>query len=485
MRAASVNKFSVPALIGAIWFSGCATIKGYDSENAVASINSDRIHEALIPDAWQTNSENVFSNVLRWDDLQDPVLLALISRGLENNLTLESAYLSLESAEISLEQAQTRLRPIFDLGSGSVSLSQARQGSLNESYAFGGSASYQVDLWGRIRNSVTRAELSVLGQETVLRSLRISQSQAIARTYIDIRVQDELMRLQEEQIRIQREQLRLSQARLQAGAITRLRVDQINVDIQRLLSSLESQRARRLNLERSLAILLGLPPQDFSLGAVPFDFTEIPRLTPDAPLDILIRRPDIEQAEQRLQTTQLSLDDARKAWLPSLSVGARASQSALTLEDFLTTDGITASISAGLSVLLYDNGDRRRQISQSLIAQDQAVVNYERVILAALNDVETVLVRQSENLRQIDIQALQQEAQERVTRITQAEYDTGAADAFDLIREQRNALITRQTRVQNWAAGMNTALAALGTLGVDPTERKSLKMGIGVNTYSE
>ncbi len=466
-KALSVNKRLFLSVCLAASLTACAHIKGYDSD-AVVAFDKTALQGRVVPDVWQTRSAAEFPTAIQWADLNDPILLDLIETGLQNNLTLESAYLSLESAEISLEQAETRLRPIFDLGSGNASLSQGREGGLNESYSFGGNASYQVDLWGRIRNSVARSELGLLGQETTLRSLRISQSQAIARTYIDIRVQDELMRLQEAQINIQREQLRLSQARLQAGAITRLRVDQINVDIQRLLSSLESQKARRLNLERALAILLGLPPQDFKLEAIPFEFVAIPRLGPEAPINVLLRRPDIEQAEQRLLSSQLSLEDARNAWLPSLALGARSSQSAFSLENFLTTDAIAASISAGLSVLLYDNGDRRRQVSQSVIAEEQAIVNYERSILSALNDVETVLVRQSENLRQIEIQALQQEAQERVTKITQAEYDTGAADAFDLIREQRNALITRQTRVQNWATGMNTALSALGALGVDP-----------------
>jgi NodT family efflux transporter outer membrane factor (OMF) lipoprotein len=467
----SVNKRLFICSGLALALVACTHIKGYDADDILTVDQADLL-ERVVPDQWQTQTEAAFANAIHWRDLRDPILLGLIETALQNNLTLESAYLSLESAEISLEQAQTRLRPIFDLGSGNVGLSQGRRGGLNETYSFGGSASYQVDLWGRIRNSVSRAELNLLGQETTLRSIRISQSQAVARTYIDIRVQDELIRLQEEQIRIQREQLRLSQARLQAGAITRLRVDQINVDIQRLLSSLESQKARRLNLERALALLLGLPPQDFALIPEPFVFTEIPRLMPDAPIDLLLRRPDIEQAEQRLLSSQLLLEDARNAWLPSVSLGARASQSAVTLGDFLTVDGIAASISAGLSILLYDNGDRQRQTSQSVIAQEQAILSYERALLSALNDIEAVLVRQSENLRQIEIQSLQQEAQERVTRITQAEYDTGAADAFDLIREQRNALITRQTRVQNWATGMNTALSALGALGIDPIENQ-------------
>ncbi|MGJ8560403.1 MAG: TolC family protein [Litorimonas sp.] len=423
---------------------------------------------SLTPPEWQSETTQVVPGIPSWQALDDPVLQDLIAQGLNGNLSIEAALLRLESGLIGLEQAETALRPRLSLGRGSASVTQSRTGDPFDSYSFGGGAQYQVDLWGRIRNNVTQSDLSVEQQQIQNKALRISTAQAIANVYIDLRVRDEVIRLQEHQIEIQGEQLRLSEVRLQAGAITRLSVDQIRVSIQRLLGTLEASRATRADLERRLALLLGLPPHEFTLEPRPFQTFDLPRIMPHAPADVLIRRPDIRSAECGIVRAGLSLDTARKAWLPNLSVSGSTTQSSLSLFDLVTTDGISASIGAAMSVLLYDNGDRTRAIAQAEIAERQTIIGYQQTVLAALEDIERILTRQSQNMRQIEIQRLQEEAQQRVTRITQAQYDTGAASAFDLIREQSNGLNARQSRVLDWSEGVKVHIAALGALAVDP-----------------
>lgn len=458
----------LPTLFLAVMLSGCAHITGASGETAVEKISDPETARALIPAGWQTDVDDAFPTQIDWAYFDDPILLGLVKNGLENNLSLESALLSLQSAQISLEQVETALVPRLNLGSANAGLSQSRTGSVNESYSLGGTASYQIDLWGRIGNDVARAALSFEDRETALKITRISIAQRITQTYFDLRVQDEFIRLQGEQIDIQREQLRLTQVRLSAGVIPRLNVDQIDVNIQSLLSNLETQRANRTNLERTLATLLGRAPQDFTLEPMPFVFMDIPRLRPDAPAAVLLQRPDIERGERRISTSDISLDGARKAWLPTLGLSASTSQRGLSIGDFLTADGIAASIGASLSVLLYDNGNRGRAVSQSLLSREQAVNSYSQTILSALQDVEQVLTQQAQNIRQIEIQKLQQAAQERVTRITQARYDTGAASAFDLVTEQRNALNSRRQRISNWQTGMRTSIRMLVSLGIEP-----------------
>lgn len=455
-------------LFGALLLSACAHAPFLGVSSTAGTESAVTTLTTLTPPQWQSETTGALPGIPAWEALDDPVLQDLIAQGLRGNLSIESALLRLESGLIGLEQAETALRPRLSLGSGSASITQSRNGDPFDSYSFGGSAQYQVDLWGRIRNNVSQSGLSVEQQLIQNEALRISTAQAIANIYIDLRVRDEVIRLQEQQIEIQREQLRLSDVRLQAGAITRLSVDQIRVSIQRLLGTLEASRVRRADLERRLALLLGLPPHDFVLEPRPFQTFVLPRLMPNAPVDVLIGRPDIRSAECNIVRAGLSLDTARKAWLPSLGVSGSATQSSLSLFDLVTTDGISASIGAAMSVLLYNNGDRARAIAQAEISERQTVIGYQQTVLAALEDVEQILTRQSQNIRQIEIQQLQEEAQQRVTRITQAQYDTGAASAFDLIREQSNGLNARQNRVLDWSEGVKVHIAALGALAVDP-----------------
>lgn len=455
-------------LSGALLLSGCAHTLFAPGSTEGGTQTAVTTLDMLIPPEWQTETSEVLPGIPSWQALDDPVLQEIIAQGLRGNLSIEAALLRLESALVGLEQAETVLRPRFSLGRGSASVTQSREGDPFDSYSFGGSAQYQVDLWGRIRNNVTQSGLSVEQQQIQNESLRISTAQVIANVYIDLRVRDEVIRLQEQQIEIQREQLRLSNVRLEAGAITRLSVDQIRVSIQRLLGTLEASRARRADLERRLALLLGLPPHEFTLEPRPFRTFALPRLMPHTPADVLIKRPDIRIAECSIIRAGLSLDTARKAWLPSLGLSGSATQSSISLLDFVSTDAISASIGAAMSILLYDNGDRTRSITQAELSERQSIVGYQQTVLAALEDVEQILTRQSQNIRQIEIQRLQEEAQQRVTRITQAQYDTGAASAFDLIREQSNGLSARQNRVLNWSEGVKVHIAALGALAVDP-----------------
>lgn len=455
-------------LSGALLLSACAHTLFVPGSTEVGAETAATTLATLTPPEWQTQTADALPGVPKWASLNDPVLQDLIEQGLSSNLSIEASLLRLESALVGFVQAKTALRPRYSIGRGSASVTQSRDGDPFDSYSFGESVQYQVDLWGRVRNNVTQSGLSVEQQQIQNEALRITTAQAIANVYIDLRVRDEVIRLQEQQIEIQREQLRLSNVRLEAGAITRLSVDQIRVSIQRLLGALEASRARRADLERRLALLLGLPPHEFNLDPRPFRTFALPRLMPHVPADVLIRRPDIRIAECSIIRANLSLDTARKAWLPSLGLSGSATQSSVSLLDLVGTDAISASIGAAMSVLLYDNGDRARSITQAELSERQSVVGYQQTVLAALEDVEQILTRQSQNIRQIEIQRLQEEAQQRVTGITQAQYDTGAASAFDLIREQSNGLNARQNRVLDWSEGVKVYIAALGALAVDP-----------------
>lgn len=455
------------ALQACVSLDGSTLSKQNTDDNQVVALKQS------IPDDWITDTDQTYPNSIRWSDFKDPILDRLIQQGLESNLNVASVLLSLESAIINLQSTKARARPNLSVGSGDARVSRARGEPAQESYRLGAQAAYQIDLWGRVKNSVTLSKLSLNDAQINLKISHISLAQAIAELYFDIRVQDELIRLQEQQIKIQQKDLTLSEVRMKAGSISRLSVDQINVAIQRLRNEDENLKSQRVTLERSLSILLGKPSQEFKLSSRPFEFTPIPRLNPSSPAELIFARPDLVLAEQAIQSTNISLDTARKAWLPSLSINASSSSNSMALSDLLSTDLITRGISAGFSVLLYDNGERKRAVSQSEIIRKQSLLGYQQAILTALLEIEQALEDQSRNLRQTAIQELEQKAQERVTRITQARYDSGAASAFDLIREQSNALFSQQTRLTNWRQGIRTSVSILNALGISPLKEQN------------
>ena len=242
------------------------------------------------------------------------------------------------------------------------------------------------------------------------------------------------------------------------------------MSIQRLISTLETLKNQRNDLQRSLAILLGLTPEEFEIEPVSLSPFELPRLHPDAPIILIMNRTEMRLSECELLDVGISLDNARDAWLPVLNLTGTANNSGLSIFDFFSADGLIGIISAGLSTSIYENGDREKDIMRAEISQQRSKIRYKQAVLAALDEIEGVLNRQQRNVRQIEIQKLEAEAQDRVTRITRVQYESGSASAFDLIREQSNELTVQQSRLLNWSEGVSTYISALGALSVDPNE---------------
>ncbi|GEM_PF-4776630 len=458
--------FSVILMIGLL--TSCGYNKNFSDPDHEIYKNIVKIHSAVVPETWQTQSRESHISSLSWNDFSDPRLTYLIKQAFLDNLTLRDIRLRLKNAHISLEQAKTGQRPSLSLGRFDANLSHTNTGISSESYLLGAASSYQVDLWGRIENSISQPEIALESQEINLIASKITIAQTITALYFDLRAQDELIRLQKEQILIQEKQRDLSRVRLSAGVITSLNVDQIDVSIQSLKSNLEAQIARRFSLERSLSIILGQSPQRFKLLPRDFIMTPIPRLKPFLPAETLRQRPDLRIAENSLRSADISVDTAKKAWLPNLSLSGSANFRSITLSDLLTGNAFFSQIAAGFSALIYDNGNRKRGLRRSQIVKEQSLLNYQRVILSVLSEVENALTSQEQNIRQIEIQTLQEQAQERVTRATQVQYETGVVSAFDLIREQGNELRIQQNKIRNWQAGMRISANILVVLGVSP-----------------
>ncbi|MCF6215901.1 MAG: TolC family protein [Emcibacter sp.] len=464
--------FSVILMIGLL--TSCGYNKNFSDPDHEIHKNIVKIHSAVVPETWQTQSRESHISSLSWNDFADLKLTYLIKKAFQDNLTLRGARLRLKNAHINLEQAKTGQRPSLSLGSFGANLSYADTGISRESYSLGATSSYQVDLWGRIENSISQPEIALENEEISLIASKITIAQSITTLYFNIRAQDKLIRLQEEQIHIQEKLRDLSRVRLSAGVITSINVDQIDVSIQSLKSNLEIQIANRFSLERSLSIILGQSPQTFKLLPRDFIMTPIPRLKPYLPAETLRQRPDLRIAENSLRSADISIDTAKKAWLPNLSLNGSANFRSITLSDLLTGKAFSSQIAAAFSALIYDNGNRKRALRRSQIAKEQSLINYQRVVLSVLSEVENALTSQEENIRQIEIQALQEQAQERVTKATKIQYEGGVASAFDLIREQGNELNVQRNKIRNWQAGMRISANMLVVLGVSP-ELQSLK----------
>lgn len=447
--------------------TGCQSLESLRAVPDALPAISD-VSKQTIPQAWREQTAAEFSSNLNWGGLDDPILQGLITQGLANNLNMKNAYLSQEQALISLESVRQGQKINYNIGGNSgLSVSNGRR--VADSYSLSASASYEVDFWNRIKAGVERQELSVYSSEANLKTLRISTAANIASLYFSLRVQDEILKLRRKNLKTFERQRELQAVRFGAGAITRLGIDQLDATIQRLKSGIEDFLARRQQTEQSLAVLLGLTPQTFRLDTRPIDMFTIPRLTPDTPSSVLFSRPDIQNAERAIEQAYLSLHVARTAFLPTFSLSGNAGTASGDLLDFLSLGTITRSAVASVRHTFLENGNRKRQVQVNEISIERSLNTYQNTILSALSDVESALIQQGNNIRQIEILKSQAEAQDRATKLTEILYQSGSGDAFDFIREQQSRLSLQEREISNWQRGINTSISLLRALGVDPT----------------
>lgn len=452
-----------------ILLTSCAHLGKAENQNIDIKQQLKNVNEG-VPLTWRSEKRDIVDTGIGWKDVADDELSTILAASLAENLSLKNTELSVKIGELDLQQANASKRPRVNVDTGSrLTLNDTL--NLGESYRAGAAVSYEVDLWGRVSGAIKQAELSYEDQQSFFDLAKITVAQRTSQIYIDIRVQDELIRLQEQQIALQNDQLRLTKARLEAGEITRLGVDQITVNIQSLLDGLENLHVSRDISERALATLLAKTPDEFSLDEKAFVFEPIPRVSPETSITVLFDRPDIRNAERRVLSTNVSLILARKARLPDLILSGSTGHQSLSLLDIFDSKPLFASITSSLSTLLYANGDLARNVDRLDFRAEQAMNSYKETILLSLQEIELLLTQRRQNERQLEILLLQEDAQERVTRVTQVQYETGDASAFDLLREQQNALRIKQTRIQNWGSGMRNTISMLAALGVVPETR--------------
>ena len=386
---------------------------------------------------------DVGSASISWTDFDDPILHDLIQTSFENNLNIENAYLTLEQAtnSFSIQKQEKKVQYGADV---IANRTDVEDFDPRETYSFSSFARYEIDLWNKIGARIEDTVLALESAEESIVVARITIAGVITDLYFNIRVQDRILELRREQLDILAHQKALQTVRLRAGAITRLDVDQLDVEIQSLESNIESLIASRRRAEQNLAILIGTPPIDFRVEPKPLDMFDVPRLNPEAPAKLILNRPDIRDAEREIRRANLSLHGARTNYLPDFILQLTGTKSTDNISDFLSLSDIVHSSIGSISQILLDDGDRKIEKTNARISVDQALNNYELVILDALIEIETALIDQNENLRQIGILQNQLKAQERASEITKVRYESGTASAFDFIREQQTILSIKE-----------------------------------------
>jgi NodT family efflux transporter outer membrane factor (OMF) lipoprotein len=399
-----------------------------------------------------------------WAAFGDPVLTALVDRALANNPDLGAAAARVEEARAAARLAQAQQRPnIGGAATGAEAQTVGALGSPLTALATSPQvqASYDLDLFGRLRQASRAARAQALAQAGARDTVRLAVASGVASGYVTLRALDLRLAVARATLASRAEQLRIARRRAETGYTSALELHQAESEYHATEQLIPQAELAIRRQENALSLLAGDAPGPVARG-LPLDRLVAPAVRPGLPSDLLRRRPDLFQAEQALVAADRSLDSARAAFLPSIALTGSAG---IAISSAL--DNPVALFSLGASVLapILDGGRTRAQADVAAARRDQAAFAYRDAALTAFRETEDALagVRRSGEQAaslQAQVDALAAGLRNAVNR-----YRAGYSSYLDQLDAQRSLLSAQLALVQARADRLTALVALYQALG--------------------
>ena len=365
-----------------------------------------------------------------WTSFDDPTLDSLVDEALKGNFSLRVAWDRLAQARALADQRGAPLWPSLDATAGAGRSVAKRGPGADRTYAtdlsLGVLASYEVDLWGRVRSTYDAAHLDVSASHQDVRAAAITLSADVARTWYSLLEQRGQLALVQEQIAVNGKYLQAITLRFrrgQVGATDVLQQRQL-VESIRGVGVLVERNSKVL--ENQLAALVGRSPN----GQGPPAVATLPTLpafpATGVPAEWVRRRPDVRAAEIRVRAADRRVSAAIADQFPRISLTANASTSAEALRELF--DNWLAGIAANALAPLFDGGRRRAEVRRTEAAVSEQLNRYGQVVVSALQDVEDAITQETQQVNYIRSLHEQLELSRKAKVQTLESYAKGTAD---------------------------------------------------------
>ena len=445
-----------------------------------AGMNAPKAGGATVPSNWQyamataAPADGVALDEAWWKRFNTPELDALIDRVLASNTNLATAAIRVRQAQLRADLANSARLPSVSAGA-KVGASRSLDhdtGTLRSSSA-SVSASWELDLWGRLAAQRDAAAWEASATEADRRGVALSLVGTTARLYWQLAYLDERVTSAENSLAYARKTLSLVQALHQGGATSGLEDAQAEQAVRAQEGALSQLTQTRMEIRQSLALLLDGPTQSAQLPEHPaWPMGAWPTVAPDLPAQVLARRPDVLAAEARLHGAFAAVDATRASYYPPISLTGSVNGGGTSLGAILSNP--VGSLGAALVLPFLQWRDMQRNLSISQGDAEAAVLGFRQTLYSALADVDKTLSARD----QLNIQALAQNERlaqaQKVERLTELRYRSGAEPLRSWLEAQEArrqaelaAADVRFNQLSNWVSLVQAlgggASAAAGT----------------------
>lgn len=409
-----------------------------------------------------------------WSIYRDPVLDGLERQIDVSNQTLKAAEAAYREARAVVAEAQAGYYPTISLtgsgtrsgqGSGIVSgEGEGRSGVTSSTVNLGAAATWDIDLWGRIRRTVESDVANAQASAADLANARLSAQGQLATLYFELRASDEQTRLLDASVQAFTRSLQITRNQYAAGVAAQTDVVTAETQLEQTRAQLIAVGVQRAQFEHAIAALVGKPPADLSVApaAMPPDVPAPPAGIPSA---LLERRPDIAAAERLMAAGNAQIGVAIAAYYPDLTLSASYGFASSGLSNLLRASNSLWSLGPSLAETVFDAGLRSAQVAAARATYDQTVANYRQTVLTAFQQVEDELAA----LRILAQQDLVEKNTVRLAReaeqLTLNQYQQGTVAYTAVVTAQTTRLTNEETALSILQSRFVASVALVEALG--------------------
>ena len=400
-------------------------------------------------------STNSFANLPWWQVFHDDTLQNLIRTALTNNYDLRIAITRVEQARAMAAEARAGFFPQLDyaananrgqnVGGGNA---PSPTGTIGNVFAADVNASWEIDLWGRIRRLNESARAQFLASEEARRDVMISLIAQVAQNYFQLLALDQQLAIARQSTNSFGQSLKIFNQRLQGGVASILETSSAEALMDASAATIPELEQQIALQENQLSVLLGQNPGAILRGNTSLEKQMPPEVPSGLPSVLLERRPDIREAEQQLRSANAEVGVAEANFFPQLNLTGLFGEVSPELSAFTSGGDVAWGVAAGLTGPLFHGGQLRAQYAQARAVRDQFALQYQASVLNAFEEISDALISREKSASAHLQQSRAVESYKIAVKISMERYRMGSADYYEVLQEQQLLFPAENTLVQ-------------------------------------
>jgi len=401
-----------------------------------------------------------------WEAFGDSVLNTLAEQVNVSNQSIALAEAQYRQAQALTQLARAAYFPTVGAGAAFTRQKPAGENfSATNQHQVSLNASWELDLWGKVRRQVEGRKASAEASFADLQAMRLSMQTELALNYFQLRTLDAQKKNLDEAVVAYEKALQLTSNRYNAGVVAKADVAAAHTQLKSAQAQAIDVSIQRSQLEHAIATLIGKPPADFSLPPETFFSPQI-MIPVSIPSDLLERRPDIASAERKMAAANAQIGVAKAAYYPSITLSGTLGYASAGLASLFTAPTFLWALGPmALATTILDGGARKAQTDQAIAAYDGTVAFYRQTVLSGFQDVEDNLAALRILNEEKQFQELAVKSARESVMLTTNQYKAGMVNYLNVVTAQTIALTNERAAIYISGQRLKAAVLLVKALG--------------------